>query len=330
MSAILREFIDACNDVVNELNAKISDINTLVNIDAVPDDYLRNLANLIGADLSAFDVQTNAEFRNFIRNAVGWYKIKGLYQAINVILYVRGIKAQIWDMWTLDYSDFVLQSPSIETPPGIDYYKSPHFSLEIVLDTVLGSYPNEYLLAADMLTFVENMIEEVRPVHTVPHYGAFLNPKTYEDHLVHTVAGNIRTKVTAYWDFVRLYFDMSSRSSEQGWYFDTGKYFDWSYDSIINSVTVWKLGIGNRNISPDDPAFSLQSPVLVGTVDEITIGADKITYEFTVPTSVVQSGISELGLYLTDGTTLMVVSTFPTIDKAAGDYLRVSVDILKS
>jgi len=69
---------------------------------------------------------------------------------------------------------------------------------------------------------------------------------------------------------------------------------------------------------------------LTGTVSEITIEADKTTWEIVVPASVVQLGLSELGLFLSDQSTMTIGVTFRDLDKIEGVELRIQVVIYKT
>ena len=108
--------------------------------------------------------------------------------------------------------------------------------------------------------------------------------------------------------------------------------FDSDETSFIQSITKWVLGTGNVN-GLDSSTLTVEIPVLTGTisVDDITIYDDRYTWEFIVPKATVQEGITELGLYIPGGgDTLVVLSTFPIIDKANDVELRVLVEVFKS
>ena len=73
-----------------------------------------------------------------------------------------------------------------------------------------------------------------------------------------------------------------------------------------------------------DSAFtSLESPVLSGNVNNITLYSDRAEYEIFVPKTTTQAGISELGIFLSNNTTLKIASTFPDIDIVSGLTLRI-------
>ena len=133
--------------------------------------------------------------------------------------------------------------------------------------------------------------------------------------------GEILTCTIGSWAFTKNYFD-------DGLNFDDGEFFDYSRDTFLDSIDKWSLGTGNKGVSPDTSGFALATPVLSGSITTTTISSNKTEYEFEV-TGSTQQGISELGLFLTDGTTLEVASTFPDIDLAAALTLRVVVTVYR-
>ena len=114
----------------------------------------------------------------------------------------------------------------------------------------------------------------------------------------------------------------------QGQY-DNGLLYDDSYLAFLQSITVWKLGIGNVNHT-NPPTSGINHPVLTGggiTLKQFTAYNQFI---FTIPQSVVQSGITELGLYADSGATLVFVAYFPSIAKNSNEALNVVVTINKN
>ena len=325
MSQRLKDYLDSCDYFVNRLGYKIKGLPKLRSVRLCPENYLKYLAYDVGVELTSSVLEVlGGDYRKFIGSIVSWYKKKGLYEVLNMIAYIVNLRVNIWDMWTNDYSTFVRVNPSENNyemgHPG--YYKSPHFGYEILLDKRYGSYPNYYLWRNSLFLALAELVEQVRPAHTVPHFGILLNPKTHEDKEVQEVPEAIYTTVTDNWVFTRLYFD-------NGVKFDDSKKFDWTYDTAINSITKWKLGDGNKNTIPDHTQTDLDNAVASGDIDTITIETDKIIYEFTISSTTVLTGISELGLYLNNNSTLMVVSNFPDVTKGAGIEWRIRVEIYK-
>ena len=315
----------------------IDDIEDLLDPYSVDEDYIDKLAGLIGLTLVRDSETTLQNLRNQIAQACDWYKIKGTYGALEMIAYLSGLTISIYDMYTEDYVTFVKvpwfvgdegENPEELRSLSSSYYKSPHFTLEILLNRVYesttSSYIDGYLWKEDPLfTNLSQQIETIRPVNTVPHYELVLRPDTNETGEVVEVDGDINTKVMGSWVFSRRYFDSSLN-------FDESDFFDWSYDSFLASITVWKLGDGNKGITPGDSSFTgLENVVLTGTIDSYTVYSDRVEFEFEVGTAVAQDSLSELGLYLSDGTTLVLASTFPDINKHTGAVLKVRVRVYK-
>jgi hypothetical protein len=158
----------------------------------------------------------------------------------------------------------------------------------------------------------------------VPHYDLLLNPVTDEFGNVVMVSGDIYAKVTGNWQFSSKYLDETE--SGRKWYLDDGEYLDTSEEAFINSITTWKVGCQVSDVS--DPAWSLASPVIIGTISSTAIEDDKITFEFTISKTTVQSGIRELGLY-TNSDVLVAAATFPPIGKDGRVELRVIFEIYR-
>lgn len=340
-SQILRDYVDVVELHTGDWLTKVRDIVKLLSPNTVAStEYLRNLGALIGADLSPEDSTTLAKMRKEVAHAIEWYKMKGAYQSIQVMAMIQGLALNIYDMYTNDYSSFYMVDWFVgeenENPPGLDssYYKSPHFGLEILLNQVYeGVTPSitgdiSYLWKTNYLDNIALQVERTRPVHTVPHYILLLNSKTDEFGNIVETDGGIETKVLGEWVYSTKYFDM--QDSGDIWYFDDGTYFDESSEAFIKSITKWVLGTGTCSIRDSSPA--VQSPALTGSIDpsNIVITDEKITFEFIVPKSVAQNGITELGLYV-PGTPdkQVLLSCFPRIDLDARVELRVLVEVFR-
>lgn len=303
---------------------QINDIAKLIDKYSVGDDYIQYLADLIGLTI-VFDENTSLEEkRRQLDTAIPWLKMKGTYQALSYIAYVLGIYLNVYDLYTNNYSTFTREpwfSGGInENPGGLNssYYKSPHIDLEIFLGTVIS---DDYLFSANIFLLLQEYIEKIRPVNVVPHYSMYLNPITDKSGFVVNTR-SILCKTFGDWDAGMLNLDSNPVLN-----LDNGNVLDYTDDAVFNQVVKWKLGTGNRGVSPDHSNFAIETPVLSGTVDAITILSNKVEYEFTVPISTVQFGLSELGLFLNDETTLKIGATFPMIDKINGLSLKVKVTV---
>jgi len=362
-SQTLKDFVYDVGLYVGTWLGSIQGLQTLQDPYKVEEDYIQYLANLIGYEIIRSE-PTIDEIRNQLTQAIPWYKIKGSYYSLKYIMQLINMTINIYDLYTNNYVSFEkvewFVGEENENPSGLDssYYKSPHFGLEVLLNVVYGSGSSEYLFSEVQKIDIVTATERVRPVNTVPHYSILLNPVTDETLSVTTVDGNIKTRaMPGYWQTTFLYFDQGFLGGDpdvvaiyngyeyncennctvynntgfyQGWNFDDGHNFDLVNDAFLNQVIKWKLGDGNKGISPDAPGFALQNVVLEGAVTEKRILTDVVEFEFTIPASTVQSGLSELGLFLADGTTMVLASTFPDIDKLDEVELRILVQVYKA
>lgn len=338
-SVILIDYLREAGIQFGSWLTQVRDIVKLLNTRTTSDvNYLRLLGDLIGVEFPPGDNATVDEIRRNISLAIDWYKVKGTYRAVQIISMIQRYTVNVYDMWSNDYSDFVLvdwfAGDEGENPPGLDasYYKTPHFGVEILLNKVYtggsGSVSGgtAFLWDAGYLDNLYDKVEEMRPVHTVPHYILLINPKT--DEFGHTIEvdGEILCRVTGNWEYSAKYLDetMSGRI----WDTDDGTVLDMSETAFIQSITKWTLGTGFGDIT--SPSWSLANPVVSGVIDtgDITVSDDRITFEFIVPKAVVQAGITEIGLYIPGTPDVLVAgATFPAIEKDARTELRVVLEV---
>ena len=299
---ILLDYVDEVELEVGSWLTAVRDLTSLVNPNAVADrEYLKNLAQMIGLSLPPEDESTEDEIRRSIAQAIDWYKIKGTYKSIQVIALIQRFAVNLYDMYTNDYVNFILMDWFVgeenENPSGLDatYYKSPHFGIEVLLNQVysassgggsgsgasgtLGSIAlvsdsgggsTVHLWLSGYLDNFASLVELIRPVHTVPHYLLFLNPKTDELGHVIEVDGNIQTKVLADWQLTTKYFDMIADGFP--WDFDGTTYFDESITAFLYSIDTWYLGTGEGDISSS--SWTPVTPVLTGSIDVADIIID--------------------------------------------------------
>ena len=345
-SDILQEFVREAGVQFGEFLTKIRDIPDILNPNVITDPtYLRHLGYLIGVVFPPEDETSINEMRKTLSEAVDWYKIKGTYRALAIIAYISGLTVNFYDMYTNDYVSFLpvdwFVGDEGENPPGFDssYYKSPHFGMEVLLNKIYSASTGEsgasgetaynYLWRPPYINSLALQVEEVRPVHTVPHFSILLNPQTDEFGHIIEVEGEIKAKVTSDWQFGIKYFDPIG--SDQIWNFDDEDiFFDSSEGGFIKTILKYKLGTGDGGVYSSFPA--LQNIVYEGSIDpsDITLLSDRYRFEFVVPKNVELSNISELGLYIPNSPdTLVVVSNFPKIIKDKRLSLRVLVEVFK-
>jgi hypothetical protein len=359
-SETLQDYLKSVGLYVGAWLSKIDEIKYLIDPYNVDPDYVQYLADLIGLPLVHSEPALE-ELRNQLALAIPWYKIKGSYTSLKFIAHLLNFTVNIYDMYTNNYTTFVKEPWFVgeegENPPGLDatYYKSPHFGLEVLLNIVYGSGSDIYLWSDIQHVDIRTVTEYVRPVNTVPHFSLLLNPITNESGAVVTADGYIRTCIDrTNWETVFLYFDQwwlggdpmdctcynkrqyneilgeyNGQGTNKGWNFDDGHNFDSFNQTFLNKIIKYKIGTGNKGVSPGAPGFVIASPVLFGTVTDKRIFSDRIEFEFVIPENVVQLGLSELGLFFADNTTMVLESTFPDIDKLEGDELRVLIQVYK-
>jgi hypothetical protein len=358
-SDLLVQYIEEVGLYAGTWLSAIENIRDILNPWTVPEEYADQLAKLIGLELVRSTSTPLAELRRQIVQAVDWYKKKGTYEALNIAAYLNKLSVRIKDMYTNDYVHFIEQDWFVgeegENPPGLDasYFKSPHLGIGILLNRGydIGLSSGAYLWREALFTQFYTNVEKVRPVNVVPHYTLTLEPQCKEDGVTETLYTCVYSKVMGMWEFSRKNFDSKAVAEIQNiagdtlindagdvlisryttdMHFDDGEFFDYSRTAFLNSVTKWKLGNGQKGMNPDDSGVvDVASPVLTGTIDTIRILADRAEYEFIIPATTVQLGISELGLYLSDGTTIVAISLFPDIDKHLLAELKVTFKIYK-
>jgi len=457
---ILQEYLRAVGLYTGIWLTKIDNMLKLLDIYSVSDqfketipahnlvfdeEYMSRLGALIGLTITKGrnPGETEEQYRDRLRrqliNAIDWYKIKGTYQALQDAIYITNQAIAVKDLYTNDYINFIQEDWFIasypgENPPGLDatYYKSPHFGLQIVLNQVFMQPPaNPYLWKGDdKFANVRALVEEIRPVNTVPTFIIEMDAQCNEDGTLYTVSATQVKSIRLYepWVFTRQYFDQDHLGPGQTFHFDndmiipitaetygtgdggtvtfihtmdnvgfkiregfvtvtdgveifidngdgtltgnlggagtinytngicnvtfqgapakgvgittdyqyffgSGRFFDFSQLAFLESVTVWKLGTGNKGVSPDTPGWNLVTITHTGTMafpQTIRILPDRTEYEVVVNQSIVEAGgFSELGLYLSDGTTLVIGCTLPDIFKIAGVELRIILRLLK-
>jgi len=207
------------------------------------------------------------------------------------------------------------------------YFKTPHIDIELFLNrvypAVVPEIPYPYLFIESMYDSLVEYVEKVRPVNVVPHYKVFLNPVTDETETVYPVDGDILTIAFGPFGYSKAYFDETG--SDKPYFDDDDNFFDYTDDSYLRSFSKWKIGTGNKGVSPDTSGFALETIVDTGDVTAMTSYGDRIEYDFEINTLVAIYGLSELGLYNDPADELKLSSTFPDIDLLPGLSLRVKV-----
>jgi hypothetical protein len=355
-SPLFQDYVSAVGLYLGTWLAKIDDMKYLVDPWNVSDElktvipgqeyvadeeYISHLASLIGLTITKNTGQTITDFRRQLLQAIDWYKLKGSYKALSDAIYITNQNIQIKDLYTNNYVTFIPEDWFVadypgQNPPDLDssYYKSPHFGLQIELNQMYQIPGGRRYLwqGDDKFSDVRGYVEQIRPANTVPHYIVHMTAPTNESGVMTTTSYGVATKrLYEPWVFSRFYFDQHNIPGQVDWNLDDGKFFDYSNTSFLSSINKWKLGTGSKYVTPDVSGWNIETPVLSGTIPStlIRLFSDRSEYDIVLDPSIVQAEISELAMYLPDGTTLVIGSTFPDIDKIAGVELRITVILYK-
>lgn len=332
-SEILRQYVQEVGVQVGQWMTQARDLILLQNPNTTSSvTYLRYLGSLIGLTLQPEDQTDEQELKKEVESAISWYRLKGTYEALNIIAMVSGLHINIYDMYSADYSHFVAvpwwTGKENENPLEPGYFKTPHFSVEVLLDQLYEKNSTQYLWYPDIGKNMISRIESIRPVHTVPHYVISLSVTT--DIFGNVVETYPAIKGRAFTDIWRTSSKFFNEESSTEWEFNSGVDFNQSEETAIYSITNWQLGEGSSGI--EDPSFTIENPLLTGviSVDDIHILPDKYIFEFVVPKVEHASGIIKLGLFSSESLgDLVLGATFPEIEKNTQVELRVIVTVWK-
>lgn len=124
---------------MDEIKQAIDELPLLFDIDHCPPRYLRVIAELLNFPLE--DVDSTAEQRRQLKDAINWYRSKGSRKAFTAILYAFGFYTTMVPLWTEDYLAFTDTIPGVakgNDPPndyplllenGGTWYRSPHYGI---------------------------------------------------------------------------------------------------------------------------------------------------------------------------------------------------------
>ena len=317
------DYIDTCNELYNELYAKIDDFGLLSNLDGAPVDYVKYLSEFLGFEGLNFPRASEEELRKQLKWAIDWYKEKGLYKSIDIVLYLVGMSGTIYDMWTNDYTTFDLVAPEV-TSYKSGYYKSPHLSIDVSLNKYEGN--SYHLMESGRLSDLTDLLEQDRPANNVFHISIVLEAITYGDHVIYTIEDSgVATVIANDWSFTQV------TPHERQYNINKYNTVEFGGTSIAGAFDIdnWKLGTGHVGEPPSQYWDDLENTVLTGNIisSEISDQGAYYLYAFEVANGISQSNITELGLF--DGVTPMVFATFPYLDKIDGTVLKIRVRVYK-
>ena len=312
-SQLLVDLVNILSQEVGSWLEKIRDLRLLQDPDTAGFTYLQHLSKLPGVDFpEVYDESYEDQLRKEVRDAVDWIRSKGTYRALHIVAYLMGVNANIRDLYTNDYTNFVaiddwFVGEENENPNGLDssYYKSPHFGFSILLNNFHAwegdSAQPEYLWTSGSFTRIHKYVDRIRPVNTVPHYELLLDlpldekglyiewPTGYEQSItgidlggpaVPIEGGSVVRRMMDLQAYPILRFDemdeVGGRSAqfdeEEGGGEATWK-FDKEYASVLLMITGWKLGDGHDAfVTTEDSSWEQRSKWLTPQLYDITPG----------------------------------------------------------
>jgi hypothetical protein len=329
-SILLQDFLNVTGFSVGFWVSRINDIEKLLDKYSVMGTYISYLADLIGLEVLLKENEENIDLqkKKQLNQVIDWYKTKGTYTSLNYVAYVLNLNVSMKCMYTQDYFEFIpvdwYAGDLNSNPPGLDssYYKSPHLGVEVILNKKYGSDSEAYLFVASMYNNLEKYLESIRPINVVVRFLLLLSPLTYDNGQTYTVEGDIKACVCGDWEIVSKYLDEQYVYSD-GWALDDGEYLDYYKTSFLENITLYKLGTGRIAGVPSSFDTSLENVVLEGVITTKKIKADRVIFEIILDTSEEKYFLTELGLYMNDGVTLVAQALFPSVDKVRGTELRI-------
>lgn len=272
---VMVDLITELNFLVGSQLSQIEDLLGLLDPNTVRWEYLKHLGSLIGVEFVAADETMVTELRNEIINAVDWYKIKGTYEAMEVVARMVNptMPVEINDLYTNDYETFVsvptwfVASYPGENPPGLDssYYKSPHFEFLITLD---NNREDGKWWSFGSVETLYRYINNVKPAHTVPHY-IVQTKGDVEDYISNSDGSTTFETVNKVAKFYKTKDTQTPRNLfDDSISFDDSVYFDVQDTTWVNKLSYYQFGTGNDWGSGklvaieaiDNTSFTLEAP----------------------------------------------------------------------
>lgn len=111
----LSDFLKIVAISIDEFDGFIEDFTTIFDVDTCDAKYLPYLAKMLNYPLSDRDNEQSK--RNQLKNAVEWYKRKGLHEGFRILFYSLGYVINLVELWTRDYETFE-RYPGTWVPPA--------------------------------------------------------------------------------------------------------------------------------------------------------------------------------------------------------------------
>jgi phage tail-like protein len=186
---LLSDFIHIFSQLTGEWLYKIKDIGTGLDPNFSGDNFISHLATIIGFPLFDEEGVPLADKRRQLIRAVDSYKQKGSYQGLSGMLRTVGIVSEIKDMFVkkevnladtkINYNDFdkhVISNWFVgDNPPALlDYFKTSHFYINILLTTLYNPGIIESLWNEAQERKLNSVLDLMRPINTWPYKNLFM------------------------------------------------------------------------------------------------------------------------------------------------------------
>lgn len=334
-SQLLLDYIEQIGCTVGRWHRKIAEVRDLLNPDLVPVKFVEPLAKQLGFEIERSGSDDDSLLRRQLNIIIDWYRIKGTYHSFRAVLWSLGLRGRVYDLWTNDYVTFVPQlaadentwfygKSAGEAPEGLaaNSYKSPHFALEVNLDqcykSTVGDQVVDVLSDSKLWDRVIKRIDDIRPVHTVPHFEGRLDIKV--DTCCRVIESGCGVLAVGSMDCVgdRVFFD-------QGENFDDGKNFNTNTGSCTDQISSFIVGTGNADVVPDCDTFAIAAAVATGSVtSQRATDGQSVSYTAYLGPETEVAGLRELRMQSEDGT-FLINATFPPVTKPRGVALKIVV-----
>ena len=110
----LVEYLQIIAIPLDEFDTLIEDFTSIFDVETCDPKYLPYLAKMLNYELDDRD-DVNSK-RTQLRNAVAWYKRKGMEESFRILFYSLGYSINLVELWTRDYKTF-FRYPGTFTPP---------------------------------------------------------------------------------------------------------------------------------------------------------------------------------------------------------------------
>lgn len=132
----LADFLKIIAIPLDEFSDFIEEFTSIFDVDTCEAKYLPYLAKMLNYPLSDRDDEQSKRMQ--LKNAVEWYKRKGLHEGFRILFYSLGYVINLVELWTRDYENFE-RYPGTWTPP-VFHARIVGYNVNIVTITDANKY----------------------------------------------------------------------------------------------------------------------------------------------------------------------------------------------